>query len=420
MKKNILIISYDFTPINSPNTYRWKEIAEFLTRNGHNVYVLTCKSKNRSNIETINAVNIIRSGYFTFNNLRNLNNKNHTSYNNDKKSFFKFILHTIHNLTWKKIYWPDFAILWALTSLKSAKNITKKFQIEKIITVCRPFSSNIIGHYVKSEFKNIEWQIDYIDPFSFSMPQVNNNLIYRNINKKFEKFILNNANIVSVLNEQIRDKLINLHSNFQNKFIIAPNIFQTNITPSDFQKVNIEKDLKNIIYCGSINGEIRNPLYFFKLFKLINQLDPNVKLHVYGEISNCNNILKEFKDLIGISIYFHGQVNRETAIKKCLEAKALLNLGNNNIFQEPSKIIEYMSFFKPILNICLVHNDASVRILDNYNASLSLILNEEKLITRQIVNEVLYFLNKEHKFKKEIINNLLEERNVSKIALKYL
>ena len=48
------------------------------------------------------------------------------------------------------------------------------------------------------------------------------------------------------------------------------------------------------------------------------------------------------------------------------EADVLINIGNNNKYQEPSKLIEYMYSGKKILNICSIEEDTSAELLKIY------------------------------------------------------
>lgn len=418
MKIKLLIITYDYIPIASPNTYRWQEIAEYLIGNEFDVTIITSKSKNHKNNEIINGVEIIRSGFFSFNFLRSM--KPNSILNEKKNNFFSFkkALLILHNLTWKKIYWPDFAVLWALSSIPKVVYLTKQHKFDKIITVSRPFSSSLISLFLN--YQKTKRHLDYLDPFSFSDPHVNNNVFYRKINQKFEKYIFEQFDTISVLNEQIKNELIKIHSKFENKIIIIPNI--CNLKSIKFNKSDIVKNKEtiDIVYCGSINALIRNPKFFFDLFKKLNELEPLLKLHIYGEILNCDTILHEHNELLNRSIFLYGEVKKEIAVKKCLEADFLLNLGNNNIFQEPSKIIEYISYSKPILNFSMVKNDAATKILEKYSASLTVILDNSTSTNIQIIDNVLSFVKSPHFFNNEFIFGILNERKVENVAIKYL
>ena len=54
------------------------------------------------------------------------------------------------------------------------------------------------------------------------------------------------------------------------------------------------------------------------------------------------------------------------------EASVLINIGNKSSYQLPSKVVEYVSSGKPILNISQVERDSSMAFLQSYPAVLNL------------------------------------------------
>lgn len=65
-------------------------------------------------------------------------------------------------------------------------------------------------------------------------------------------------------------------------------------------------------------------------------------------------------------IFVKGFMPRETIPNILSEADVLINVGNNNEYQEPSKILEYVYLKKPILNICTIKNDTAKEMLETY------------------------------------------------------
>ena len=73
------------------------------------------------------------------------------------------------------------------------------------------------------------------------------------------------------------------------------------------------------------------------------------------------------------------------------EADVLINIGNTTTFQLPSKLIEYASMSKPILNISSVNGDSSTKFLSSYPLAKNIYI--EDLITDDLIKETADYLN---------------------------
>ena len=79
------------------------------------------------------------------------------------------------SLTWRKIYWPDGAMLFMKSSLKSVLALHKKYHFSHVISVGLPFSCHLVARHLKQQDDNIYWLMDIEDPFSYSKEfRVNN------------------------------------------------------------------------------------------------------------------------------------------------------------------------------------------------------------------------------------------------------
>ena len=73
------------------------------------------------------------------------------------------------------------------------------------------------------------------------------------------------------------------------------------------------------------------------------------------------------------------------------EADVLINIGDNIPYQLPSKVVEYASTGKPILNIMENETDNSIKYFNNYPIILNIIEESNKTINGQS-QEIKYFL----------------------------
>ena len=62
LKQNlkVLVISYDYYPDTSPNTYRWKCVLEAWIKKGIKIYVVSAMKNGFSEFDVINGVEVYR------------------------------------------------------------------------------------------------------------------------------------------------------------------------------------------------------------------------------------------------------------------------------------------------------------------------------------------------------------------------
>lgn len=152
------------------------------------------------------------------------------------------------------------------------------------------------------------------------------------------------------------------------------------------------------VFSGSLYPLARNPQYTLKLFRAIE--NPAIQLHIIGADREA---MAQFVDEceIGDNIVLHGRLSWEKAFDKICKADLLVNIGNIMTNQVPSKIFDYISARKPILNICVNENCPSIPYLERYPKSLTLVEGigtvEEhaKAVERFITENAGYIADKE-------------------------
>jgi hypothetical protein len=397
IKNKVLVITYDFFPDNSPNTYRWLNILKEWKKNRNvEIYVVSSKKDGYLNQEEIDGINIFRTGDSWFAKFKNIlfrltnKNKNNSS-QSDILVFNSNFIREIYNLTWKKLYFPDFAFLWQRSAYKKAQKLIKVHCITNVITVSWPFSGHVVGAKLKKN-NNIYWIADTIDPFYLSKA-VNNNFLYNTLNYKYEKKILDSADVLTVLTDKLKLKYSELYPSLKNKIIVNHNIF----VPYDIKKsINSFEDRKiKLVFVGTLTPITRSPLNLLNLFKsLLDHISnkSDLELHFYGDYKQCAYIFNKFSFLLGNHIFLHGLVPRDQIPNILNNASFLVNIGNNNEFQEPSKILEYIYIGKPILNVCSIEDDSSKEILANYPLTYNVMKNDLSDLNK--IKEISDFIQK--------------------------
>jgi hypothetical protein len=365
----VLVITYDFHPDNTPNTYRWFNILREWNNRGIEIYVISNQKENFLKTEICENIRIYRTSEFFLGKYKNKLRHKHEILPNQNRTSTKYLLKVIkfiYNKIWSKIYWPDFAVLWTFSTYKVAKKIIINEKVDKLITVSWPFSTHIVGYGLKKKFNHIEWLAETIDPFNFFIG-VNNSFLYNRLNIYSEGKVFSLANHLTVTTDNIRNRYIQLYPELKNKLHVIKNLYVPSKLYEKAIKERNNKPLK-ISFFGSLILNVRTPDLTLKFFRIIlsNNKYKNTELHFYGNINELIYNFNSFKDIIGKNIFLHGLISKEQVQQQIKDSDILINIGNKNVYQEPSKIFEYMYFQKPIITFTEISNDTSIQILKNY------------------------------------------------------
>lgn len=420
----ILILSYDFYPEGKPNTYRWFNIAKSWVNKGAEVYVVTADKNQYSAYEEIDGVKIYRTTEYFIGKLKyqyreSINNNSTVEskvYNKGFKIFLKGLIRKIYNVTWSNIYWPDHSFLWTFSAVPLASKIIEENNIDKLITASWTFSAHRIGDKLKKKFPNLYWLADTIDPFCFNA-RVNNLFLYNRLNVSYENKIFKRADFNSVLTEKIKKKYVSLFPALEHKIGVNNNIF----IPVEFDySKTIEDEKIRLLFLGTLTKATRSPQNMLVLLDNLVEKYPhiNIEIDFYGDFTDTKDEFAKYPKLLNNYIHLHNFITREEVNRVIKNADILLNIGNSNEYQEPSKLIEYMYSGKKVLNICTIENDTSAELLKQYPLSLSVYpceINNDTTLEKLII----FFDGKEivdRSKLKEILKNYLLET----VADKYI
>lgn len=175
-----------------------------------------------------------------------------------------------------------------------------------------------------------------------------------------------------------------------------------NIVPVEFPLIipmsrnHVYKTPKRCVFLGSFYAGIRDPSFTLDVFtKLVKK--NKAELWFVGP---NESILNEEHNNIGIKCF-----GRRT-IEECNEimddADCLINIGNRINNQVPSKIFDYISTGKPIINISALTDDPCIPYLSKYPLALTIYEGDQTAASK-----VEAFL--------ESINNVLTDSEIEKI-----
>jgi hypothetical protein len=100
------------------------------------------------------------------------------------------------------------------------------------------------------------------------------------------------------------------------------------------------------------------------------------------------------------------------------EANILVNIGNKSPYELPSKVVEYASFGKPVLNIARIEKDTSMEFFKAYPASLCLLENGELGDSAHVEN-LVQFIEKQPHLENSQLQQWLAPYQIESIAANY-
>jgi hypothetical protein len=438
---NILIISHAYTPLISPRAFRWSTIAEIWARQGHHVDVVCNWYYGLPRDESIQGVQIHRvGGRFSERLRRQLDSspKAITSVTGNKigisdgkatsfaASMMILGLKWLHDMTWKKIYWPDFACAWYLPAFRLAARLTTHNRYDALVSVSIPFTSHLIGLRLKKKLPTIPWVVDVGDPFCFmDATPLNNHMLYHQFNVSAEKLIFKSANSISVTTPKTANIYKKIFPESSHKISVIPPLLDDRIkyTGNNNKKETIFNSNKiTLSYIGNFYKVTREPEALLLLLRSLLHQFPEFKkqllLHIFGNLGGFKETFEAFSDLSS-HIILHGAVSRDTVFRVIRETDFLINIGNRTNYQIPSKIVEYIASGNPIINICTIDGDSSREFLKDYPLIHNIFIHRK--CTGDMIYELSHFIkaNSKTKLDANSLNIFLQPYRSHNIAEKY-
>ena len=153
----------------------------------------------------------------------------------------------------------------------------------------------------------------------------------------------------------------------------------------------------NLLFVGKFYATVRHPQYLFDLMERLR--DTNIVLHIVGPL-NYMGFDKVYIDTYFTNkipnIRFHGAVLPNEADDLLLYADVLVHVGNSVDTAMPSKILDYISSGRPILNICKIRTCPTLSLMEKYPLGLTVfedesISDQSSESSNQLVEDVKLF-----------------------------
>ncbi len=258
---------------------------------------------------------------------------------------------------------------------KISKKVAKKINVifskdihkyDITIAVCSHVMNAIVCDriYDKTKIKYIIYQVD---PISSNVGYKNKKieLIEFNLFRK-AKYVITTP----LLYEEIKNN--HLYDKFFDKFFVAE---FPNVRNMVFEKPNRSiNDRLIFFYSGRFYSHIRDCRYALDVFKDINNI--NFVLLFAGD--GQEDVIDDYKArYFGDKIKRLGVISLDESFSMMKKADVLINIGNQTSNQVPSKLFDYISTGKIIINFCQSKECPTIPYINRYRLGLNIIKGEK-------------------------------------------
>ena len=433
MSFSYLIVIHDFPPIISARAIRWSSIVDYWTAHGGQIDVVCAWQAGQIKSEKSKNLNIYRVNSLLSENLRqwfkkrrnvarpSATDKSNLSQSVPVRNRLSVLGKWIYKNVYAKVYWPDGAFSWFPSALRQTKFLLGQRNYDALITVSPFFTSHLIGLRVQNEYPHLNWLVDIGDPFSFEdVEPPNNRMLYSRLNKRIEQTVFRNADGISVTTQNTQEKYAELFGDYESKIhVIPPLLSKTDLSPHH-ETFFLNDEKIRLVYLGRLYKEIRHPDFLLRLFTglLKTPLADRLELHFFGEYRDVQDAFIPYSSLIGEQIFLHDQVDHNLAWQVLEEGDVLINLGYKTSFRLPSKVVEYASTGKFIINIIQNKADPSIAFFRSYPAIHTINELDRNNLQNQ-VSELYRFLEDQPTVDNAYLHKLLAPHQIETICESY-
>ncbi|GAB6072768.1 glycosyltransferase family 4 protein [Venenivibrio stagnispumantis] len=372
-KKNILIITHYFPPMNAIGSLRPYSWAKYWSRMGHDVTVLTTKKIKRSNdlnfdiseFKVIEVENIFRD-----------NIKNKIGYQNDKHIINKN--HKITNLILIKLKtffdsrgiisfdarFPNLFDFW----VKDALNVIKNEKFDIVVSTYPPYANHLIALRYKKFNSSCFWVADYRDLWTQSH-MFKGLFPFRLLEEYLERKINTTANLITTVSEPLANQLKEKYG-ISNVEIIENGFDLEDVKNTPAEKIWGDNKVR-LVYTGSLDTKTRDPSPLFEAIRqiynsnykhLLNNLEV---IFIGGGKDNLDKLILKYN--VSKWVKHLGFLKREDSLRMQRDAHVVLFLefeAENVDGILTGKLFEYLFSGTQIWGIGVTNKSAPGRLIE--------------------------------------------------------
>lgn len=364
--KNALFLFGGYYPAPSANGLCCEKIMHCLCDNDYNVSCIVNRNINTQKKEENGNIKIYRISNTAKEKCRELffAEKSYI-----KKKIYAFFIRII-NAYAQILYTPLFPMNSPIKVIKyiiQSKKIIKKQGVHLLVSVNMPADAAIAGAYIKKIYPNIKSVAYFLDPLAGGGNDnkiLNEKIAYKKA-LKTEKKIVECADLViaQIEHKQHFEKEYTAEAQKKIHYLGAPLL----LDKTNKNEGGKNGDKKTVIYAGALFKSYRDPRYIIDVFNYVN----SAKLIMYVS-NNTGWLIEHIKKTDNHNIEIRERIPRTELESEMKKADAFVNIGNNFELYAPSKIIEYISYGKPIISTYRIDNDTCAYYMKKYPQGLYL------------------------------------------------
>ncbi|MBR2376634.1 MAG: hypothetical protein IKA85_02520 [Clostridia bacterium] len=367
--KKILIVSLTFPPMGDATANIIGKLINKFKAHGCEVSGLALKTTDSDKTE-YNGINVYH-----------INHKQYSILSKSRKigDRIKCLMMRINSKLpnwWKKGSYHEY-------EARAIYKAMKKFYLssyDAVLCVCAYYSAiEGVLRYKKASKSNFKVLLLQVDPLTDNLSYPQRQYEKR---KAYEKKLYENCDYVFTT-PIIYD---NIEKNGFRKDNVSVVEFPLVEKPCYSEDIKIQDKKENEIRCvfaGYLYPNIRDAKYTLELFSKFK--NENIKLYILG--TGQEELLKSYENgsLKGRLIRL-GSLSSNVCNAWLKDADVLVNIGNSVLNQVPSKIFDYVSRGKCILNICKSEKCPTLRYLNKYPLAINII--EGKDLNKEDFNRI--------------------------------
>lgn len=197
-----------------------------------------------------------------------------------------------------------------------------------------------------------------------------------------------------------------------------PNIVERKLSDQTKNTIvdSFDKTKINLCFIGTFYSDIRNPQYLLDLMDKLS--NTNIVLHILGRLGDCTAMIDAYRSSHSNVIY-HGVVPPTMADDIMLQSDILVHVGNAEDAYMPSKVLDYISSGKPILNLCKIPTCPTLPLMERY--PLGMTIYEYEDLTSDIISQIVAFCidNRCKQLAFDTISQLYYDSTIEYVANKF-
>lgn len=236
-----------------------------------------------------------------------------------------------------------------------------------ILSFCYPFGIHVLANQLMKRNLADKWFAVSFDAFEYYFAFPNREIKYR---KKLAQKVLKRADKIFLADGLLQEfEKKNYQPSYLHKVkeIYIPMLREVQIE----NKETIDNDEITLTYTGRLYPDIRNPE---KMLQILSYLPATMKINLFS--LGCQDIVHKYAtQFMEGQLTNYGFVSHHQVLEEISKSNVLINLGNTITNQMPSKLFEYISLGKPILNFYFSEEDMCLKVFKKYPLAFNVNLN---------------------------------------------